>query len=703
MFASGVFGQPAGLRVHAEKKHLIGDHCEFYLDDSRGATINFLLTKKANDLFQPYPHSTINLGPTNAACWLRFDYSSADSLHHYIEIANSNLNEIDFYVVDHEQVIAQDEAGLTRKMHANELKFNVWLFELPNPPLGQYYTCYVRVYDPRRVIIPIATTDLNSVIQSAHKTDFLYGIYFGALTIIAILNIVIFFYFREPIYILYSLHIFAQILINGILKGYLFTLFGSGLYFLSPFVPAVASISNIFFILFTVVFLELRQRDPMMNLISRWLIALPLTNVVLSAAGFYALSAIGGAYIGMVVCVWLFYVGLAMYKRNVMQARFFVIGWGAFFISILILNFALNRWIPLTPLNNNAALYGTLVEVLLITAALADRINLFRVNHEKERQEKIRLIEQQNTWLEENVRARTYELVSKNTEIELQNEELKQQHEELSTTHELMERQKKLVEEQKEKIENINVQLEQKVQERTVQLEETVKNLIRQNHDLEQFSYIVSHNMRAPVARIMGLLNLLEIDQRTDGEQKLFLDHLKESAQGVDQIIHDLSQIIAIRKGLDTILERVDVRHVVKHIISDLTDEIKRAQANIHTNLQVEEMVSVKSYIQSILYNLISNALKYRNPERPSEIRLSIARDRDQVRIEVSDNGLGIDLPQERLGEIFNLYKRLHTHVPGKGLGLYLVKTQVEGLQGQIFVHTKLGEGTTFHVTLPEI
>jgi two-component system, sensor histidine kinase LadS len=697
------YSQSSDRVVYADAVTTIGQQCNYFLDGSGELTIDSLLQSDGHHRFEPYPHATINFGPTTSACWIQFEYTTRDTLKHYLQISNSNLNEIDFYIVDHGGIISSQQAGLKRKKNGNELKFNVWLFELLNPPADKTYTCFVRVSDPRRVIIPVTTTDLNTVIQSGHQTDFLYGIYFGALTIIVIINIVIFFYFREIIYILYSLHTTAQILINGILKGYLFTLFGSGLYFLSPFVPALASISNIFFILFTIAFLELKTRDPILYRISLGLLVLPILNVLIGFVGFYAFSAVAGAYIGLVVCIWLFYVGLKMYMRKVTQARFFVIGWGVFLVSIIILNFALNRWIPLTPLNYNAALYGTLVEVLLITAALADRINLFRINHERERQEKILLIEQQKTWLEENVKLRTYELVSKNNEIESQNEELKQQHEELSATHELVEKQKRLVEEQNKKIETVNQELEQKVQERTMQLEGTVKSLIRQNHDLEQFSYIVSHNMRAPVARIMGLLNLLEFDQNSEDERKVLMEHLKESAQNVDQIIHDLSQIIAIRKGLDTVVENVDIKHVIRHITSDLTDEIKRANSTIDLDIQVDEMVSVKSYVQSILYNLLSNAIKYRNPERPSRISLSVTNQNNDIRFDVSDNGLGIDLPKERMGEIFNLYKRIHTHVQGKGLGLYLVKTQVEGLHGHISVSTRLGEGTSFAVTLPKI
>lgn len=688
--------------VHSKDSRPIGKQSEFFLDPTNSVTLQNILRSPEGYMFTPSEDQTLNFGPTKESCWVRFSYTSTDSVKQFLEISNSNLNEIDFYVVDEGRIVQTKMTGLGRPSSSDELKFNVWLFELPVSLNGEVVEIYVRVSDRRRVIIPLAITNLNTAIAASHRTDFLFGNYFGAITIIAIINIFIFFYFRERLYLYYSLHIVSQILINGILRGYFLSLFGEGFYFFSPYVPGLAGISNIFFILFSLSFLEVRKHSVKLYKASLALMLLPIANTLLNILGLYTFSAVAGTYIGMIVCVWLIVLGLIMYGNQVKQTRFFLIGWGAFFLGILILNSALNGWIPVTPFTFNAAVFGTLFEVLLISSALADRINLLRLNHERERHERIRLVEQQNTWLEENVKARTQELFNKSLEIESQNEELKQQHEELSATHEVLENQKALVEEQNRRIEDINYALEKMVQERTVQLEDTVKSLIRQNHDLEQFSYIVSHNMRAPVARIMGLLNLLELESSDPDERKDILSFLKDSANGVDQIIHDLSQIIAIRKGLDTVMEKIDIEHVLRHNQSDLTDEIEKASAHIIQKVEVKEFVSVKGYVQSILYNLLSNAIKYRDPERKSIITISVYERDERVVFEVADNGLGIDLPQDRLNEIFHLYKRLHTHVQGKGLGLYLVKSQVEGLHGTIEVRTSLGRGTTFIISIPK-
>jgi hypothetical protein len=110
---------------------------------------------------------------------------------------------------------------------------------------------------------------------------------------------------------------------------------------------------------------------------------------------------------------------------------------------------------------------------------------------------------------------------------------------------------------------------------------------------------------------------------------------------------------------------------------------------------------SVRGLIQSIMYNLFSNAIKYRSPDRKLVVRARTWHEENKTIFEIQDNGLGIDLLEQN-GKLFKLYKRFHTHVPGKGLGLYLVKTQTELLGGTIEVDSTLNEGTRFRLVIPD-
>lgn len=120
------------------------------------------------------------------------------------------------------------------------------------------------------------------------------------------------------------------------------------------------------------------------------------------------------------------------------------------------------------------------------------------------------------------------------------------------------------------------------------------------------------------------------------------------------------------------------------------------------TTLQADTIQSIDTYLESILYNLIYNGIKYCRDDVKSTIQIHSYKKRNRVYIEVEDNGIGIDL--DRFGKkIFGLYQRFHDHVNGKGIGLYLVKTQVEALQGKISIDSEVNRGTTFKLTFPAL
>ena len=121
----------------------------------------------------------------------------------------------------------------------------------------------------------------------------------------------------------------------------------------------------------------------------------------------------------------------------------------------------------------------------------------------------------------------------------------------------------------------------------------------------------------------------------------------------------------------------------------------------INLDFRCPEIFSIKAYINSILYNLISNAIQYRSLDRKLIINISSYCKLDMVIIEISDNGIGIDLERYR-DDLFKLYKRFHSHIEGKGLGLYIVKQQVEKLNGSIEVESQPDKGTRFIVSLPQ-
>ena len=332
-----------------------------------------------------------------------------------------------------------------------------------------------------------------------------------------------------------------------------------------------------------------------------------------------------------------------------------------------------------------------LIMYLFLTGSIAFFKDLFE-HFEVKNEELISRLNQKNGELH----ASNRELYELNQSIEVQNEEIKSQSEELLQGQESLMHANLEIERQKKELEEKNRLLEQSLGERNIDLLQTNQQLIHQNSDLQQFSFTVSHNLRAPVASMKGLINLYRMS-KTNEERANIIRLFEESTGSLDTIIQDLSKIIDLRHDNFTALEKVFLQTEVDLITQSLKTFIISNEVSVTTDFNSPELVSIKAYINSILFNLISNAIQYRSPSRKPIVRVSSRLLDEHIVLEVSDNGLGIDL-QKHQPNLFKLYKRFHSHTPGKGLGLFIVKQQVEKLNAKIEVESEPEQGTTFRI-----
>lgn len=238
--------------------------------------------------------------------------------------------------------------------------------------------------------------------------------------------------------------------------------------------------------------------------------------------------------------------------------------------------------------------------------------------------------------------------------------------------------------------------LKEAEEERTQLLEQ----LIWQNKNLEEFAYVVSHNLRSPVSSLLGLTQLAKTHPDEPETIRDILEKISTVSHSLDQVIKDLNTALTVQQKQTLNKEAIDLIELLHEIQNILQPELEHCEVDFKTTLEVNALVSVRSYLHNILYNLVHNAIKYRHPDRKPSISISSRLTDEGVQLQVEDNGLGLDA--ERIGEkLFGLYQRFHLHVPGKGIGLYLVKSQVEALGGSITVRSKPDEGSTFTVLLP--
>ncbi len=223
-----------------------------------------------------------------------------------------------------------------------------------------------------------------------------------------------------------------------------------------------------------------------------------------------------------------------------------------------------------------------------------------------------------------------------------------------------------------------------------------IESLAEQNKNHEQFSYIVSHNLRSPVANIIGLVYLLQGNNLTDNEKNKCLEGLSQSAKSIDEVINDLNFILKNRREGDKIAEPVSFAKVLKEVCDINEPFINANNALIVSDFtRCQEMTGVKSYLYSIFYNLITNSIKYKKPDVNPVIEIVSSINSGKIKLVFKDNGIGMDL--KTYGDkIFGLYKRFNLSVEGKGMGLFMVKSQVALLGGSINVESAPGKGTCF-------
>ncbi|MBO9702196.1 MAG: CHASE domain-containing protein [Sporocytophaga sp.] len=233
------------------------------------------------------------------------------------------------------------------------------------------------------------------------------------------------------------------------------------------------------------------------------------------------------------------------------------------------------------------------------------------------------------------------------------------------------------------------------IHEQKLQLEE----LKMINVDLDNFIYTASHDLKAPISNMEGLVDALKIAGENKDERSELIELMNKSLLRLGRTINDLTEIAKIQKQKDWTNEVVKFSEIVEEVIEDLQRFIEEADAKINLEFNVSAIKFSKKNLRSIFYNLISNAIKYKKSDTAPIVDVRTFLEKDKIVIFAKDNGLGIK--QENKKRVFEMFRRLHAHVEGSGMGLYIVKRIVENAGGTIDIESKAGEGTTFRIYLP--
>ncbi|NEM97135.1 sensor histidine kinase [Pontibacter burrus] len=256
--------------------------------------------------------------------------------------------------------------------------------------------------------------------------------------------------------------------------------------------------------------------------------------------------------------------------------------------------------------------------------------------------------------------------------------------------------QKKELERANKITQEINQQLEERVKERT-------KELTKANKDLDNFVYTASHDLKAPINNIEGLIKVLYETLHEKGVELDGVDHIIQMISGsinrFKNTLLDLTEIAKVNYEDSAALEYVTFQDIMDDVKLSVKDLILKNDATI-----VEDYIEApgihfsRKNLRSVLYNLLSNSLKYSSPDRKPEIKITTAVAGEYTLLTVQDNGLGVRKADQE--KVFDMFRRLHGHVEGTGVGLAIVKRIVENCEGRIEIDSDVDCGCTFKIYL---
>jgi len=242
----------------------------------------------------------------------------------------------------------------------------------------------------------------------------------------------------------------------------------------------------------------------------------------------------------------------------------------------------------------------------------------------------------------------------------------------------------------------LNKELEQRVELRTRELEQV-------NKELEEFAYMTTHDLKTPLTSIKGHLNILKLESKNQTSEyfKSSIQWIEKSIESAEAKIEAVVKIAKLKEPASQLKEKINLAEIIDENIELLSSLLSKSNAKIEKDFdQSIEILANKSNFKSIIFNIIGNSIKYKRENVPLKIRIELKRAKNNILLTIEDNGLGIDLNRGK-EKVFGIFGRMHNHVSGSGIGLYLVKNIINNFGGSIDVESIVNEGTKFIINLP--
>jgi class 3 adenylate cyclase len=404
----------APIQINEGESELVGKNIEYFVDTNS----SFGIDEVKNQGFILCEKNILNLGNMPHPVWMRFSVTSKTENVLYLEIAASLLDEIDIYKVN-ENGTEQLFSGGAKLAHSERpIDSENWLFEL-DLESEQSTTYYIRGQSIYPFQVPIKLAAKDQFVEDRQLHYLFWGLYLGILVFAFIYNLFIYLSVKSSSYFYYLLYILTSTLFYLGLEGFGFQYIWPNVPGFNPMIPILVSLTNISIVFFTLNFLSIDKKQKYLYYTGIAFIVIFSLLIVLNLAGQFIAALMLSQLFSLLVCVYFIISGVVSYRLGFRTAKYFLFGWTAFLFFVIVFILALNNVLPSNFITTQGIFIGHMTEVLLLSFALADRINMLQAENRKKQKEIILQLENNkqlqtkvNRELEQKVKERTEEVVA---------------------------------------------------------------------------------------------------------------------------------------------------------------------------------------------------------------------------------------------------------------------------------------------------
>jgi len=679
------------------KYETIGDDVEILVDSDSDISLQEAI-KSAN--YKRSVNKIPNLMITPYSYWIRFNVKNDTKDNLAMHISQPMIDRIEFYQVNGSKVVKSNISGQRLPFWNRYISHQTYVYPI-NLNYHELNTFYIKVQSGKQLVLPIYLGTTERIIEKILIKDISFGVYVGIILVMLLYNLFIYFSVRDTNYLYYVYYLAIVLIAQSFIEGYIFR-------FVLPDSPQFADVGiyiasaliGIAAIEFSKNFLSAKSFTPSLYKISFVFWILYAVQIALALTKHFNASYGLVLFLAMTSAMYVMYMAIKIVIKGFRAAKFFLIAWSFFILCVVVYVLTDFNIFPYNAVTSSSLLIGSAVEAVLISFALADKINIFKAEKERSQEETLRalqenerIIREQNVLLELKVKERTLELIESNVELNKTLEDLKQA-------------QSQLVE-----------------SEKMASLGQLTAGIA---HEINNPINFVTANVK-PLRRDIDILleafkfieDVLLEDLSLEEKQKKINEYKEE--EDFEYLIIEIDQLLrGIHEGATRTAEIVKGLKIFSRLDED---DLKKADINegldstliIANNLLNNNITVVKNYgsipliecyagkLNQVFLNIISNAAyavhKQFEDQSGGEIVIETTNDQESIFIKFKDNGIGMDAKTQQ--KIFEPFFTTKDVGEGTGLGMSIAYNTIKKHNGGIQLNSEPGKGTEFIIQLP--